>query len=276
MAEHSTKKSKLVSVDPSIAPVKIAWVQFFIKNTRSSASELARVLNFNHKPSPYDDDWLELKAPEEGHTGIGLHRLSEDMEKEGNRVGDARLDVFVKNLDQYHDFVKEFVKVLQEPTKQMWGGYQAIYEVENIKISALQEIVHEKEVEKEKEKEKEKENAAHSGICHLEIPCEDAGRVSKFYGDVFGWTFQEVGKWRLFKTLDTEYPLAGNLLVSNFRISEPIVHLRVANVNAALEKVKGNGGEVLKEEFSIGEGIGYNGIFKDTEGNVMAVYAKHK
>ena len=44
-------------------------------------------------------------------------------------------------------------------------------------------------------------------------------------------------------------------------------------IEPVLEKVKEHGGTVVKEKFLIGEGIGWNAFFKDTEGNEIGVYS---
>lgn len=31
------------------------------------------------------------------------------------------------------------------------------------------------------------------GIVHFEIPADDIARAKRFYGDLFGWTFQDGG-----------------------------------------------------------------------------------
>jgi len=280
--ERDTKKVKLVTVDPSNAPSKVTWMNIFTKNTKQSAAVFERILNFKPQSHPYDEIWIELQVPEKDSTNISFHVLSEQEEERGLHVGAAQLSVFVKDLVQYHEFVKDIVKVVQEPTRQHWGGFQAIYGVEGVELSVLEmnenwtKAEHSNgHAEKTKaEDSKENSDSSHSGICHLEIPFENAERVEKFYTDVFGWTFAKKGEWSFFRTNDPQYPLSGTLLPSDFRITHPIVHLRVSNVSEALQRVKEHGGQIVKEEFLIGEGIGYNGVFKDTEGNVLAVYAK--
>ena len=37
---------------------------------------------------------------------------------------------------------------------------------------------------------------AHS-IVHFEIPADDVARARRFYGELFGWTFQEMGEYTL-------------------------------------------------------------------------------
>jgi len=167
----------------------------------------------------------------------------------------------------------EGVKILKEPTREKWGGFIAAYESpDGTKFSVLEEWNAPTETGKEKEKEKEKPN----GICHLEIPCEKLERAEHFYGEVFGWTFQRHGDdYSLYKTHDLKYPLAGGLFKrkkDDEKISMPIVHILVEDIPKALDKVKAKGGTIVKEKFSIGEGIGFNAHFSDTEGNLMALY----
>ncbi len=57
------------------------------------------------------------------------------------------------------------------------------------------------------------------------------------------------------------------------RLPKPWLHLQVENIEETLEKIKANGGEVIKEKFEIGPDIGHNAFFKDVEGNQMALYS---
>lgn len=51
------------------------------------------------------------------------------------------------------------------------------------------------------------------------------------------------------------------------------LHITVEDIDAVLERVKQHGGSVVKEKFLIHESVGWNGFFKDTEGNEIGVYS---
>lgn len=54
------------------------------------------------------------------------------------------------------------------------------------------------------------------GICHLEIPVLDFERAKGFYGDVFGWTFQDaMPGYVLFFTRAQRHGLSGGLYLAN-------------------------------------------------------------
>lgn len=52
------------------------------------------------------------------------------------------------------------------------------------------------------------------------------------------------------------------------------LYITVEDIEKSLETVKTNGGQVVKQKFLIGPGIGYTAFFKDTEGNELGLYSK--
>jgi len=115
-----------------------------------------------------------------------------------------------------------------------------------------------------------------NGICHVDIPVGDMQRAKKFYGETFGWKFNE---WKpeyvLFETDDSKYPVEGGLnLVTDekTRLSFASIHFHVEDVDAALAKIKANGGTIVKGKDSIPH-VGSFGSFKDSEGNLLSLYS---
>jgi len=107
----------------------------------------------------------------------------------------------------------------------------------------------------------------------IEIPCDNAERVGKFYSEVFGWTITVYGSYHMFESNDPTYKVSGNFTVDKNRFTFVAFHLHVENVQQHLEKIKAAGGSIVKEKFEM-DNIGHFGHFKDSEGNVMSLYSK--
>lgn len=121
-------------------------------------------------------------------------------------------------------------------------------------------------------------------VVHFEMPYQDAGRVTTFYKQVFGWDMNDAGEQmgnyiiagtaetdanRMVKTPGTInggfYPLS-----SAPQTTAPSVVISVNDLNEAMENVKKAGGELLSDPQEI-PGVGLWVSFKDTEGNRVSI-----
>ncbi|MBB4212557.1 hypothetical protein CCR85_13135 [Rhodothalassium salexigens] len=118
---------------------------------------------------------------------------------------------------------------------------------------------------------------AHS-VVHFEILADDLERAQKFYGDVFGWTFQAWGPpdFFLIHTPKSDDPgiVEGALAkrtapagdgVNGFRCT-----ITVPDVAAVAARITEAGGTLLNEPMEIPT-VGKVAAFKDSEGNEVAV-----
>ena len=120
-------------------------------------------------------------------------------------------------------------------------------------------------------------------VVHFEMPCEDEGRVSKFYSEAFGWQMNqlgpEMGNYVLAGTTESDEtgqpknPGAINGGFFNKKSSEnhcPHVVISVDNLQESIEAVKKAGGKIEGEPMDI-PGIGTYVAFHDTEGNSVGM-----
>ncbi|HSW37538.1 MAG TPA: VOC family protein [Candidatus Saccharimonadales bacterium] len=126
-------------------------------------------------------------------------------------------------------------------------------------------------------------------VVHFEMPYEDAGRVSKFYKDVFGWNMadagEEMGHYITAATAETDanrmVKTPGTInggfysLAMTPQSTAPSVVVSVADIQAAIKDIKAAGGEILGEPQDI-PGIGLWVSFKDSEGNRVSVLQASK
>lgn len=120
-------------------------------------------------------------------------------------------------------------------------------------------------------------------VCHFELPYDDAARIMRFYGDVFGWKVQklgeEMGNYVLAETADTDVKgaahkgaIGGGFFPRkpDWPAQYPSVVIAVRDVRAAMMKIAGAGGQVLGEPMAI-PGVGDYVSFFDTEGNRLSI-----
>ena len=112
------------------------------------------------------------------------------------------------------------------------------------------------------------------GICHIEIPCKDSERVSKFYTDVFGWGIQPIPDMDFVMFKPGDGPGGG--FDKTLQIADKggiTLYIEVEEISDILIKVETSGGKVLKPKYEL-SGIGYLAYFADSEGNRMGLWSK--
>jgi uncharacterized glyoxalase superfamily protein PhnB len=111
---------------------------------------------------------------------------------------------------------------------------------------------------------------ANGKICYLEIPAADVDRSSRFYRDAFGWELRTRGDGSIAFD-DAVNEVSGTWVTGRPPSAEPgiMVHIMVADLDAALAAVGAAGGEVVNADAAPGERVGH---VRDPAGNVIGVY----
>ncbi len=122
-------------------------------------------------------------------------------------------------------------------------------------------------------------------VVHFEIQADDLARARKFYGDVFGWTFEQ------YPGLATEYwgvmtaekgsaelGINGGLLPRPCPAPKPeqgtnafVCTVQVDNFDYIAAKIEPAGGKMAMPKFEI-MGMAWQGYFLDTEGNTFGLH----
>jgi len=251
---------------PKDYPQKLSYAVVWTDDNKKTAEFWKATLGFSYNFQEKFPDWTEMIPPQKDGTKIGVHATSKDSP---NKAGTMELGFAVPDLEAFHQRVSKDTRltVVSPPKKTEWGSQMAEYKSpDGIGFTVIQDM-----------QPPASEPTKGSAICHIEIPCGDLQRAEKFYGTVFNWSFPfRMEDYVIWKANDMEYDVAGGLLKSDVHLPRPWLHLFVPNIEEALEKVKANGGEVLKERFEIPGGHGFNAFFKDTEGNQMSLYETPK
>ena len=108
-------------------------------------------------------------------------------------------------------------------------------------------------------------------IDYIEFPVQDVAKAKQFYGDVFGWSFEDYGPdYASF----ADGRMSGGFnaeAVSRPRGSGPLVIIYAAELEAMEKQVTGAGGKILRPIFSFPGGRRFH--FTDPSGNELAVWS---
>ena len=108
---------------------------------------------------------------------------------------------------------------------------------------------------------------------HFEIPVDDPDRAEKFYGNVFGWTFQRfpgAPDYYGLATTGEGVGIDGALTKRSPGLATTLT-MEVASIEDAIAKVTAGGGKVIQDKAPI-PGVGWFANCIDTEGNQFGVF----
>jgi len=121
-------------------------------------------------------------------------------------------------------------------------------------------------------------------LVHFEIHVSDMDRAKKFYGEVFGWTFQD---WTEYAGMpyfgavtgkEEELGINGALMQRQGPAPEATQALNgfactmgVENYNQSEVKILENGGTVALPKYAL-PGMAWQGYYKDPEGNIFGIH----
>ena len=109
---------------------------------------------------------------------------------------------------------------------------------------------------------------------HFEIPADDPERARKFYGDIFGWTFQKwdgpMPYWLVTTGQNGEPGIDGGLMPRQQPGATTVNTVGVPSLDDTLRKIEGGGGRTVVPRMAI-PGIGWLAYCLDPEGNTFGV-----
>ena len=124
-------------------------------------------------------------------------------------------------------------------------------------------------------------------VQHFEIPADDLERAGEFYSKVFGWKIQDSGMegmdYHMLHTVevDDKYmpkeagAINGGMFPRTEQKEGPMIVITVEDVEAAVDEVKENGGEIVMDPDKVGD-MGIYARIKDTEGNMIGLWENLK
>jgi predicted enzyme related to lactoylglutathione lyase len=121
-------------------------------------------------------------------------------------------------------------------------------------------------------------------VVHFELPFEDAAKVRAFYGNVFGWQMLQIDPDYYMVTtaasdergLPKEVGVINGALKKRGEATEtPVIVIRVASVEDAVQKAIDAGGKIIVPRQTIGEWGTYARI-ADPEGTLVGLWEEKK
>lgn len=117
----------------------------------------------------------------------------------------------------------------------------------------------------------------HGDFTHVEIPADDAQRATRFYAELFGWSFQEVPGfegYHLFTTAAGEEATGGAIGRRGESAPESMrTYINVDSIDDTTRRIGELGGSVVQEKQEV-PGLGWYAVFRDTEGNELALWQR--
>lgn len=108
--------------------------------------------------------------------------------------------------------------------------------------------------------------------CHVEIPTVSRENAKKFYGRVFGWTFQDSPEmnYTIFSTGEGE--IGGGFWNPPPDVPRVITnYITVDDIDAKIAQVQEHGGKVAKAKMSVGN-FGSFALIADPDGNIFGLW----
>ena len=123
-------------------------------------------------------------------------------------------------------------------------------------------------------------------VTHFEVPFDDKEKCKEFYGDVFGWKFQDMEEmpYTMAYTVDVDEKYmpkeSGAINGGMYKRDEnsaqgPVIVIDVASIDEKLEKIKQAGGDVFREKIQVGD-MGWYAQVRDPEGNIIGIWQTAK
>lgn len=117
-----------------------------------------------------------------------------------------------------------------------------------------------------------------SRVVHFEIYADDPQRAVKFYGDLFGWTFQKfehADYWLVTTGPDDQPGINGGLMQRPDGAGKGstgyLCVVSVDDIDATIAKARGMGAGEADPKRAV-PGVGWSAYFYDTEGNSFGVF----
>jgi predicted enzyme related to lactoylglutathione lyase len=111
------------------------------------------------------------------------------------------------------------------------------------------------------------------GFCHIEIPTTDVQNTKEFYGQIFGWEFEDMGGgYVMFKPPDG---LRGGFTTERKPTADGIaLYIEVEDIPKKLEEIESGGGKLVTPKIKISDEFGFYAIFLDPQGNALGLWSK--
>jgi predicted enzyme related to lactoylglutathione lyase len=110
------------------------------------------------------------------------------------------------------------------------------------------------------------------GFGHVDIPTTDFKKAKKFFGKLFGWSFQDMPEQEYVSFRAGSEPNGGFYLVKKMpKKGQVNVYIEVESIDAKLKEIKKAKGKVLMKKTAIGES-GWIAQFSTSDGCMLSLW----
>ena len=108
-----------------------------------------------------------------------------------------------------------------------------------------------------------------NNFYHVEIVSKDPEKTSKFYSSVFDQEIKFLEEMNYFTFNDGS--VGGGFTKPEDEMSSgTVLYINTDDIKKSLDQIKANGGTVIREKSEI-PSVGWYGLFKDPEGNLVGL-----
>lgn len=108
-------------------------------------------------------------------------------------------------------------------------------------------------------------------IVHVEVHSNDPARTKQFFGDVFGWKFQDIPQMD-YTTFEAPSPPNGGVMKPMENMGPTVLnYILSADIDATSKKIEAAGGAILVPKSEISK-TGWFAIFREPGGTVQALF----
>ena len=112
----------------------------------------------------------------------------------------------------------------------------------------------------------------HGDITHIDIPVSDHVKAREFYGELFGWQFNEYPGFEGYPMWQAPNKISGGGLAPRSEgFTQPRSYVEVDSIEETLAKVEASGGSIVMDKSPISE-TSWWAIFEDLDGNHVGLY----
>jgi uncharacterized protein len=117
---------------------------------------------------------------------------------------------------------------------------------------------------------------AHGQITHIEFPADDTARAQRFYSELFGWQFRELGEGSGYFLFNVGTAEIGGAVGQRGESTGQrlLAYVEVDSIDDIVGRVAGLGGGINQGKTEI-PGQGWYAVITDSEGNEIALFEGH-
>jgi predicted enzyme related to lactoylglutathione lyase len=112
-------------------------------------------------------------------------------------------------------------------------------------------------------------------VVHFEIPADRPEVVTKFFSDVFGWSFQKWGEEQYWLTdansKDAKNAIGGAVMARKDPRQPMVNSIQVESIDAMVPLIERNGGKIVVAKMPVGD-FGFLAYFTDPDGIIHGLW----